>query len=80
MYAFDDRTPEEEHEGNENNLKLLDEIDKRNMRTTPWWVSEEHRGAFRCDACGGSMGFSESHGIGKLLYHQFCGWKLSRKG
>ena len=80
MYAFDDRTQEEEHAGNENSLKLLDDRDIINMRETPWWVTDEHKREFRCDACGGPMGFSESHGIGGKLYHQPCGWKLSTKG
>jgi len=80
MYAFDDRTPQEEHEANENSLKLLDDRDIRWMRTTPWWVTEEHKREFRCEDCGLPLGFGETHGINRKTYHLQCGWKLSRKG
>ena len=71
MYP-EDRTQEEEHIQNEKNLELLDEIDKRNVRLTPWWVSQEHRAQYRCSYCGYALNFSEAHGIGSKLYHQYC--------
>ncbi len=74
------RTREDEHAASERNLELLDEREKRWMRTTPWWVTDEHRQEFRCDLCDEPLGFQEADGVGGKLYHQFCRDKLPRKG
>lgn len=81
MEGFEKRlTREQEQEIIEESHRLLDIRLRHRERTTPFWMTTNHREDYRCALCNEPLGFQEADGIGDKIYHQFCSAKLSRKG